>query len=89
MLQIKTIRDKDAADFDAKVNAALADGWRLVRRMSRPLDLIAELERVWYPEAERGCDNCAYQALDADAEPCCFCEDSVEGYPTRWEPAER
>lgn len=55
--QIKTIRKKlDYSDgFDADVNAALADGWYLVKRYTLPsynsathTMLVAELQRYVY-----------------------------------------
>lgn len=32
MLEIKTISNRNKAEFDDEVNAALKDGWELVRR---------------------------------------------------------
>jgi hypothetical protein len=64
MLEIKTILNdlNEAADFDKNVNAALADGWKLVRRDVLPgwegdttvayRKLYAELERETEPEEE-------------------------------------
>ena len=56
MLEIKTIINNSAASFDRELNAALADGWELVRRecfvtgSDRVTTLYAELER--FAEAE-------------------------------------
>lgn len=67
MLEIKTLikptKDpNDTAEFDAEVNAALAEGWELVRREILPpcegettiwdRSLYAELERMTEPEEE-------------------------------------
>lgn len=58
MLQIKTISNQKKAEFDAEVNAALADGWELVRRdclilgADRSPYLYAELEREVIVEEE-------------------------------------
>lgn len=44
-MKIKTVYEQSAAEFDKEVNAALADGWKLTRRMSdQPAAFIAELE---------------------------------------------
>lgn len=55
MLEIKTIISRDPGEFDQAVNAALAEGWGLVRR-----DLIPPYEgetlrcyRIFYAELER------------------------------------
>lgn len=61
MRQIKTIvRPVDySAGFDAEVNAAIMDGWRLVsRRLTDPIslpgnDVSAYTARVLYAELER------------------------------------
>lgn len=51
-MKIKTVFDQSAAAFDAEVNEALADGWRLVRRFSDlPRAFIAELVLPDEPEA--------------------------------------
>ena len=61
MLEIKTIKNRldNAESFDKEINAALADGWELVRRdlfisqsESHYSMLYAELERVVEPEEE-------------------------------------
>ena len=52
MLEIKTISNQSKLEFDAEVNAALRDGWELVKRdclilgADRSPYLYAELERV-------------------------------------------
>ena len=51
MIEIKTITANTAQSFDREVNAALTDGWELVRRecfitgSDRAMTLYAELER--------------------------------------------
>lgn len=98
MLQIKTIRNRldNAESFDKAVNAALAEGWVLIKReviipraqsenMQTHTMLYAELERVVITEAERCCENCAHGDADPNSEPCRSCNDgTLEG----WEPAE-
>ena len=74
MLQIKTIRETNPETFDEKVNAALADGWALTRRLTHA-DFgcfVAELEREVITEAERCCENCRYWEQDG-GEPCDSC----------------
>lgn len=95
MLQIKTIKYQlDAAKtFDEKVNAALADGWKLTKReVLPPADLgdrvafrmlYAELEREEITEAERCCENCKYYEEQPETEPCRSCGENVN----KWEPA--
>lgn len=83
MLQIKTIRNADPSAFDEAVNAALADGWTLTRRLSGP-DFIAELEREEITEGERSCENCAHFNLCSDQEPCRSCDENA----SKWEVAE-
>ena len=52
MLEIKTITENNATSFDKAVNAALIEGWELVRRecfitgSDRATTLYAELERI-------------------------------------------
>lgn len=52
MLEIKTITENTAYGFDTAVNAAIADGWDLVRRecfitgADRATTFYAELERI-------------------------------------------
>lgn len=64
MLEIMTITENNARDFDKAVNSTLADGWELVRRecfitgSDRATTFYAELERfVDEPEEEE--DNSA------------------------------
>ena len=53
MLEIKTILEKNSEIFDGEVNAALAEGWELVRREIFPGHyLYAELERITEAEEE-------------------------------------
>ena len=63
MLEIKTIMrtHDDPAGFDEVVNAALRDGWELVRRdlLITPNVLYAELERETEPEEEELDDGTA------------------------------
>lgn len=87
MKQIKTIhwRADNFAEFDNTVNAALRDGWILIRRtVLPPYDcgstyfhrmLLAELEREIITEAEKTCDNCKWHDVHPDAEPCASCQD--------------
>ena len=89
MKQIKTIAyhlDK-IEKFDAKVNAAIADGWTLTNRtILLEQVLFAELERVTVTEAERCCDNCAYCDCSGHEEPCFSCEDASNwADPEEWE----
>lgn len=57
MLEIKTISNRNKAEFDEEVNAALREGWELVRRECLIVGadhspvLYAELERI-IPEVE-------------------------------------
>lgn len=98
MLQIKTIRNRfdNAEHFDAEVNAALGEGWRLTKReVIQPQAqgggkfahtmLYAELERVCLAETERDCGNCRYGDQDG-GEPCDSCNVEVTP-PTNWEEA--
>ena len=56
MLEIKTVANRYAAEFDEGVNTALREGWELVRRECIIIDhtpvLYAELERTIGEEAE-------------------------------------
>ena len=97
MKQIRTIVKRlDAAEsFDAVVNAALKDGWRLIKRdvlipRSQASHTIfhtmiyAELEREEIiTEAKRLCTNCAHFTKGAAEEPCVDCVDH-----SGWEPTE-
>lgn len=82
MLQIKTIRNTDPAAFDDAVNAALAEGWILTRRLAGP-DFIAEMERETIPEKEQCCENCAHYNKRGDEEPCLHCSENAD----KWERA--
>ena len=59
MLQIKTIKKpfNHTTEFDEEVNAALAEGWRLVKRdVVGPFPVKTEVFNVWvmlYAELER------------------------------------
>lgn len=78
MKQIKTIKNKldNNEVFDDKVNAALAEGWKLVNRGVSPGSvnnypaLYAELERE-IPETKRCCEACGLECC-TDA-PCNKC----------------
>lgn len=98
MKQIKTIKNRldNADNFDAEVNAALADGWQLTKRevlMPTSQDrvhytyimLYAELERDEITEAERCCENCAHFNKHSDEEPCLHCSDQAN----KWEAAQQ
>lgn len=97
MKQIKTIKNRldNEKQFDAEVNAALADGWQLTKRevlMPTSQDrvhytyimLYAELEREEITEAERCCDNCAHWNKAPDQPPCSECSDQAD----KWEAVE-
>lgn len=81
MLQIKTIRETDPADFDIEVNQALRNGWNLNRRCIVPEGFVAEMEQNSITEAERCCENCRYFGLHGDLEPCVSCLDDG----SKWE----
>lgn len=80
MKQIKTIkRQLDAsAEFDKEVNAALENGWRLLRREVLPpyegeeriffRMLYAELERDDYVPASASCDTCTHSVDGAPSD---------------------
>ena len=86
MKQIKTIEKVEAAEFDKAVNAALAEGWELVRRqVLEPYNghtcewyrtYYAEMEKNEITEAERCCDNCKHCDKSSYVEPCNTCEDA-------------
>ena len=88
MKQIKTIMNPNPDKFDKEVNAALADGWYIVRRLANHDGFIAELEKVVITKKERSCDNCKYSDMLSTMEPCDTCRDLPEGYPSKWEPIE-
>lgn len=75
MKQIKTIRRADPEDFDREVNAALEDGWTLVRRSLSTIGFLAELEREIITEAEKCCENCEYCDYPNTRKPCADCDD--------------
>lgn len=74
MLQIKTIYDTEPEKFDEKVNAALADGWTLVKRHLGTCGWNAELEKEIITKDEQDCDNCEYCDLSEDSGPCRTCQ---------------
>lgn len=96
MLQIKTIIETTECydEFDKQVNAALADGWYLIKRdvlppyVSEGYDyarcLIAEMEKVIITDDEKCCDNCKHNDRLCTEEPCLSCSDDVD----KWEAAE-
>lgn len=98
MLQIKTIMldFSEAEKFDADVNAALAGGWKLVRRDVIPgwegettvayRKLYAELERETEPK-DLSCVTCKHFSKSHKSEPCCSCEDQND-IPDKWEARE-
>ena len=55
MLEIKTISNRAKAEFDAEVNAALREGWELVKREC--LIVGADHSPVLYAELERIIDE--------------------------------
>lgn len=100
MLQIKTVIDSSAAAFDQEVNAALADGWELVKRYSDDAGFIAELVKETEPEPEQApveweitrdpklpyrCPHCGYKT-DLPMTECPNCEELTSSKD--WEGAE-
>lgn len=91
MLQIKTVIDNSASKFDEEVNAALADGWTLTRRLAGQDAFVAELEKEIITEAEKEtiteaekcCGNCRHLTRSGDLEPCVSCPNGE-----KWEAAE-
>lgn len=94
MLQIKTVRYRldNAPDFDAAVNAAIAEGWRLTKRdvicaPAHPTGstlhtmLYAEMEREEITEAERCCENCKWYEQQPESLPCRDCSEDAN----KWE----
>lgn len=95
MKQIKTIMVKmrdvdDLAEFDEKVNAAMAEGWALAKREALQVQsvgivcvLYAELERqtVEAKKITLGCDTCKWWFKKGYREPCRCCNGS-----DKWEP---
>lgn len=96
MEQIKTIikRATEPEAFDNEVNAALAEGYFLVRRCvvqavqgittEYHRCLYAELVRTVFSEAGQCCENCAHTSKKGFEEPCASCSDDCD----KWEPAE-
>lgn len=96
MLQIKTIIGTTECydEFDKQVNAALADGWYLIKRdvlapyISEGIEyarcLIAELEREIITDEEKCCENCAYRDCAENQDPCRSCGEDAD----KWEAAE-
>lgn len=84
MKQIKTVINPGASQFDEAVNAALAEGWVLIKRYLSHTDhaFVAELEREVITEAERCCENCLHCDKDPSAEPCFSCSETA----SEWEP---
>lgn len=84
MKQIKTIIIPDAERFDDTVNAALAEGWALVRRYVSHTEhaFVAELETEVITEAERCCENCLHCDKEPGVEPCFSCSETA----SEWEP---
>lgn len=84
MLQIKTIHRRldHSEEFDAEVNAALAEGWTLTKRahIFPHYALYAELEREVITEVERCCENCAYYNSSVASEPCISCNDDCSNW---------
>lgn len=98
MKRIKTVMIKmrdvaDLAEFDEKVNAAMAEGWTLTKREALQVQsvgvvciLYAELERELVEEKqsepkERRCGNCAHYGTPCYDYPCTCCTDA-----NKWEP---
>lgn len=80
MKQIKTIVGATATEFDNEVNAALADGWELMKRETlligteRWLLHCAEMEREIITEAEQACENCKHRNEPAVSSSCLGCD---------------
>lgn len=91
MLQIKTIHvlitlspKPPTEQFDQRVNEALAEGWRLTKRICYETAFIAELEKEVITDEEKCCDNCKHGLNSPEKEPCRSCSDDAD----KWEPAE-
>lgn len=86
MLQIMTIKEQDPVVFDNTVNAALADGWKLVRRTSIVAlgFFLAELEKETITEDEKTCESCKHHDIHPEYEPCASCSEDCD----KWEAEE-
>lgn len=85
MKQIKTIlvKAEQLEEFDKKVNAALTEGWTLVKReVLQAYDratcifhrmLYAELEREIVEGVRHDCRTCKWVNSDSHREPCRTC----------------
>ena len=91
MKQIKTIRRMGSEDFDNEVNAALAEGWELMKRETlligteRSLLHCAEMEREIITKAEQSCENCKHRDDPPSSHHCIDCDTKSNW---KWEAAE-
>ena len=105
MKQIKTVyKDinprlspaSEVEKFDGEVNAALAEGWTLVKRgvldphvgeiYDYTRTFYAELERKEQEETEEDCLLCKHFDKPDGEEPCSVCCHGVPSYSSKWEP---
>jgi hypothetical protein len=105
MKQIKTVyKDinprlsptQEVQEFDDEVNAALNEGWTLVKRgvldphVGESYDyhrtFYAELERKEQEETEEDCLLCKHFDKADGEEPCSVCCHGVPSYSSKWEP---
>lgn len=86
MKKIKTVIEKDAEKFDAEVNGAIAEGWRLTRRDVFPGHyFLAELERdddANPPPTSKNCFSCRHCGKQGN-EPCIYCNDKMSKWEAR------
>ena len=80
MKQIKTIMERKSQEFDAKVNAALNDGWRM-KSSKIASDLIGEVFIAQMEKEPGTCDDCRFRDRIQTAEPCNECGSDYE----KWE----
>lgn len=83
MKQIKTIFERNAGDFDIKVNAALKDGWKLKNR-TLTSDMIGPTFIAMLEKEEHSCSDCRHLGKSLSEEPCCNCGESC----CKWEEEE-
>lgn len=77
MKQIKTIIERNAADFDREVNKALKEGWRMKKRIMN--ECLNGTEFVALLEKDEGtCDDCRFRGGMLTDEPCNECGANYE-----------
>lgn len=92
MKEIKTILFKviQVDEFDKTVNAALAEGWTLVKRgvLDEYDRAVCVTHRLLYAELEReivyaphDCQTCAHVDCFASRYPCCVCANADKWGP--------